>query len=150
GPRLLILWITVTVIKAPMTPPSKVYLFSTCHSAPMLSRPVKNHATMHTRSAENCTHPVETQRLLCLVTWVLNTPWILISAPDSMAIQNPNIKNPSILQISGRKAGGFFYSMKRFFLLYSSQFSLSASLSQILSWTASVHPQHGLDGASVV
>ena len=45
---------TVIVINAPIIPPSKVYLFSTCHNAPTLSLPVKIHANTQTRNAENC------------------------------------------------------------------------------------------------
>ena len=44
GPRFPILLITVIVINAPSTPPSSVYLCSTCHSAEILSLPVKSHA----------------------------------------------------------------------------------------------------------
>ena len=44
GPSADIPLITVIVIKAPITPPKRVYLLDVCHSAAILSLPVKNHA----------------------------------------------------------------------------------------------------------
>ena len=58
----------------------------------MLSLPVKSHAATHTRNAENCTQPVDTHKLVCFVTFVLNTPWMLIKAPEIKADRNPHIK----------------------------------------------------------
>ena len=91
GPSDPMLRITVMVIKAPITPPRSVYLFSTCHRTETLSLPVKNHASTHTAKAEICTQPADTHRLVCFVTSVLKTPWILIRAPESSAAKNPNI-----------------------------------------------------------
>ena len=46
------------------------------------SFPVINHARTHTTNAVICTNAAESQILLCFVTSALNTPWILINAPD--------------------------------------------------------------------
>ncbi len=96
GPSAPMLWITVIVINAPITPPRSVYLLSTCHNAETLCLPVNIHASTQTINAESCTHPVDTHKLVCFVTYVLKTPWILISAPEINAVKNPHIMQPPL------------------------------------------------------
>src|SRR5699024_11661430 len=81
--------------------PRSVYLLSTCHTTETLSLPVKNHASTHTAKAEICTQPADTHRLVCFVTSVLKTPWILIRAPESSAAKNQIGRAPC--RGSGRK-----------------------------------------------
>ena len=49
------------------------------------------HISTHTKRAENCTQPVDTHRLVCLVTSVLKTPCTLISMPDTNAVKIPHM-----------------------------------------------------------
>jgi hypothetical protein len=85
------LLITVNVINAPNTPPSKVYLGSTIITSLNEVLSVINHAPRHTMSAVNCTKTFAAQRLEFSVTLVLNTPCMLISAPEIIAIIKPTI-----------------------------------------------------------
>ena len=50
-------------------------------------------------NALNCTHPDDTQILVCFVTSVLNTPCILIRAPETRAIINPHNKTSAFYSI---------------------------------------------------
>ena len=48
--------------------------------------------------AVNCTHPADTQMLVCLVTSVLKIPCKLIRAPDTSAMTIPHIRNLRLLK----------------------------------------------------
>ena len=74
GPRSAILRMTVTVIKAPMTPPRSAHLSGTSSSVRKLCPSLKAQARRQTISAVSCTKEVETQRLVAFVTSVLKTP----------------------------------------------------------------------------
>ena len=51
-----------------------------------------SHPARHTRSAVNCTKALATHIPEVFVTCVLNTPWILINAPDNNAAYRSNIE----------------------------------------------------------
>ena len=90
-PRPLILFITVNVINAPITPPRSVILLSTLNSFMISGLPSITHIIAQVASAVNCTNIAVTHTLLAFVTFVLNAPCKLISAPDIIAIKNPAI-----------------------------------------------------------
>ena len=80
---------TVYVMRAPRIPPTMTYLGDTCISPAMGSLPVKSQITTQVMNAVSCTQPAATHTLVCFVTSVLNTPCMLINAPDSNAMTNP-------------------------------------------------------------
>ena len=72
--------------------------------------PANSQAARLTKSAVNCTKVAVVQILVCFVTPVLKTPWMLIIAPDNIAIIIPIIAKtclPFLLSIFGKQA---FYS----------------------------------------
>ncbi len=72
-----------------MAPPRSMYLGCTWNTCRGLLRSVKSQAPKQTASAVSCTKALAVQMLEDLVTWVLNTPWILIRAPEIKAIKKP-------------------------------------------------------------
>ena len=74
-----------------MAPPKSIYLGSTCAIFKNEVRSVHSHAPRHTSNAVNCTNALAVQMPVDFVTWVLNTPWMLISAPETKAIKKPII-----------------------------------------------------------
>lgn len=99
GPKLPMLFITVKVIKAPITPPNNIYFGCVCNKPEKLFLPVTNHPMIQTKNALNCTQLLETHILVFFVTSVLKTPCMLIKAPESSAMKRPNIPKTSLSSI---------------------------------------------------
>ena len=92
GPSEPILRTTVYVIKAPIIPPRSMYFGSTCRIPEIFYLPEKYQMTIQVINAVSCTHPADTQMLVCFVTPVFKTPWMLISAPEINAMIKPVIE----------------------------------------------------------
>lgn len=97
GPNACILRITVNVITAPIRPPESRYTGDTENSPRTGGLPVKNQITTHATRAVAWTQPEATHTLVCFVTPVLNTPCILINAPERSAVTIPAISCPPVI-----------------------------------------------------
>ncbi|MEJ1494756.1 hypothetical protein SMA47_24440, partial [Escherichia coli] len=74
GPKDAMLFTTVQVMPAPITPPKSIYFGSTFASAVTSALPARNHTARHARKALNCTQILLTHNPVVFVTCVLNTP----------------------------------------------------------------------------
>jgi hypothetical protein len=89
GPKSDMLLMTVNVINAPITPPSKYSLLSTSKTDSKSSLPVMNHKAMHATKADKCTQLLVAHIFDESITRVLKTPWTLIKSPASRANKIP-------------------------------------------------------------
>ena len=121
GPRPAIAVMTVHVINAPMTPPSSMYLWSTCASdkIPACFRSNIAHRNIAVKKPENATHAEASHVDVCFVTPVLNTPWTLIRAPDINATIIPHIKNYLHKSVIYRGSLYHFHEIHTFFRIRS-------------------------------
>ncbi len=99
GPNPDMLFITVNVINAPMTPPNKYNLLSTLNTENKFSLPAKNHTIMLAANAVNCTQLFVAHILDESITLVLKTPWTLINNPASKANKIPTNESPPVTML---------------------------------------------------
>ncbi len=86
GPRLDMLFMTVNVISAPITPLKRYNLLLTLNTESRFSLPVKNQMLMLVAKAVKCTQQFVVHVFDESIMRVLKTPWTLIKRPAS----NPN------------------------------------------------------------